>query len=157
MIKIKHILTSVALATLLASCNQEVEKDYVDYVNPYIGNISHLLVPTFPTVPAPTQETTPDATGETVEETQPIEYGYNVMDLNFPHTGVDAIDSINTYVQSLTPSKKNAYTGLFEGKNLILITAEAFTAETIDPVRTPTLYRMANEGIKFEEYDEFLW
>lgn len=53
MIKIKHILTSVALATLLASCNQEVEKDYVDYVNPYIGNISHLLVPTFPTVQLP--------------------------------------------------------------------------------------------------------
>lgn len=28
-------------------------KDYVDYVNPYIGNISHLLVPTFPTVQLP--------------------------------------------------------------------------------------------------------
>ena len=40
MIKIKHFLTSVALATLLASCCQEAEKDYVDYVNPYIGNVS---------------------------------------------------------------------------------------------------------------------
>ena len=32
------------------------EKEYkepVDYVNPYIGNISHLLVPTFPTVQLP--------------------------------------------------------------------------------------------------------
>ena len=29
------------------------EKDPVDYVNPYIGNISHLLVPTFPTVQLP--------------------------------------------------------------------------------------------------------
>ena len=26
------------------------EKTPVDYVNPYIGNISHLLVPTFPTI-----------------------------------------------------------------------------------------------------------
>src|SRR5690554_3555867 len=29
-------------------------KSPVDYVNPYIGNISHLLVPTFPTVHLPT-------------------------------------------------------------------------------------------------------
>ncbi len=31
----------------------EKEKSPVDYVNPYIGNISHLLVPTFPTVSLP--------------------------------------------------------------------------------------------------------
>lgn len=29
------------------------EKDAVDYVNPYMGNISHLLVPTYPTVHLP--------------------------------------------------------------------------------------------------------
>lgn len=29
------------------------ELEYVDYVNPYIGNISHLLVPTFPTIQLP--------------------------------------------------------------------------------------------------------
>lgn len=28
-------------------------KDFVDYVNPYMGNISHLLVPTYPTVHLP--------------------------------------------------------------------------------------------------------
>ena len=28
-------------------------REPVDYVNPYIGNISHLLVPTFPTVQLP--------------------------------------------------------------------------------------------------------
>lgn len=135
------LLTGIRLDVqhLLAGDEKNTEFEIVD-------------VPTFPTVPAPTQETTPDATGETVEETQPIEYGYNVMDLNFPHTGVDAIDSINTYVQSLTPSKKNAYTGLFEGKNLIFITAEAFSAEVIDPELTPTLYRLANQGIQFTDF-----
>ena len=114
-------------------------------------------MPDFPTVPAPTQptapsETVPDATQETVIETKPIEYGYNVMDLNFPETGVEYIDSINAYVQSLTPSKQNAFTGLFAGKNLIFITAEAFTAEVIDPDLTPTLYRLANKGIQFTDY-----
>ena len=31
----------------------ELAKEPVDYVNPYMGNISHLLVPTFPTVQLP--------------------------------------------------------------------------------------------------------
>ena len=112
-------------------------------------------IPTFPPVTTPTQESTPDVTDpteETVEETQPIEYGYNEMELNFPETGVDYIDSLNDYVKSLTPSKQNAYTGLFEGKNLIFITAEAFSAEVIDPERTPTLYRLANQGIQFTDF-----
>ena len=35
--------------------NREVvePKEWVDYVNPYMGNISHLLVPTYPTVHLP--------------------------------------------------------------------------------------------------------
>ena len=37
---------------LVAGCASD-RKDPVDYVNPYIGNISHLLVPTFPTVQLP--------------------------------------------------------------------------------------------------------
>src|SRR5574344_1154378 len=31
----------------------QAQKTPVDYVNPYIGNISHLLVPTFPTIQLP--------------------------------------------------------------------------------------------------------
>lgn len=46
----KTILISAA-AFILAACGQKMEP--VDYVNPYIGNISHLLVPTFPTVQLP--------------------------------------------------------------------------------------------------------
>ena len=97
-----------------------------------------------------------EATDGTAETTEPaIEYDYNVMDLDF-----DALDKkataeqkkLNKYVQSLTPSKQNKYTGLFKGKNLIFISAEAFSAEVIDPVRTPTLYRMATKGIQFTDY-----
>lgn len=104
--------------------------------------------PTFPTVPKPTV----DPTDPTPEETKPIEYGYNQMELNFPMGYGDYVDSINAYVQALAPSRQNAYTGLFAGKNLIFITAEAFTAEVIDPERTPTLYRLANRGIQFTDF-----
>lgn len=49
----KKISTLLLCAALLAGCSKSGPKDPVDYVNPYIGNISHLLVPTFPTVQLP--------------------------------------------------------------------------------------------------------
>ena len=38
---------------LALTCCHNSKKEPVDYVNPYIGNISHLLVPTYPTVQLP--------------------------------------------------------------------------------------------------------
>ncbi len=54
----RKILLPLACTLILAlvSCNKfnpGQEKLPVDYVNPYIGNISHLLVPTYPTVHLP--------------------------------------------------------------------------------------------------------
>lgn len=46
---------AVFLSMILGGCSAEKDRvvEYVDYVNPYIGNISHLLVPTYPTVHLP--------------------------------------------------------------------------------------------------------
>lgn len=49
----KRILSFIAAAMLLVSGAQAQQKELVDYVNPYIGNISHLLVPTFATIQLP--------------------------------------------------------------------------------------------------------
>ncbi|MDR0546414.1 MAG: GH92 family glycosyl hydrolase [Dysgonamonadaceae bacterium] len=52
----KNYLIYLCVSVALFSCNTTTvkrEKTPVDYVNPYIGNISHLLVPTFPTVHLP--------------------------------------------------------------------------------------------------------
>ena len=96
------------------------------------------------------------------EETEPqVEYGYNVLPMDFGEaaqaTGQGAVKSLHNYVNSLTPSRQNEFTGMFKGKNLILITAEAFSAEVIDPELTPTLYRMATKGIQFKEYYQPAW
>ena len=45
------LLPALFLLVLTVSCR--TEREPVDYVNPYAGNISHLLVPTFPTVQLP--------------------------------------------------------------------------------------------------------
>lgn len=103
----------------------------------------------------PSDEST-DPTDETTEPTEPvIEYGYNQMDIDFDALNQKANakqKNLNAYVSSLTASKQNEYTGLFKGKNLIMISAEAFSAELIDPELTPTLYRLATKGIQFTDY-----
>jgi len=46
-------LAVVLSSVLLFSFSLSAKKEAVDYVNPYIGNISHMLVPTFPTIQLP--------------------------------------------------------------------------------------------------------
>ena len=111
-----------------------------------------------PEVPPETSETAETDPEDDPEET---EYDYNVLPIDFAAAaqamGQGAVASIHNYVNSLTPSRQSAYTGMFRGKNLILITAEAFSAEVIDPELTPTLYRMATQGIQFKEYYQPAW
>lgn len=45
--------TLILLFLLTSNINAQNKSQPVDYVNPYIGNISHLLVPTYPTVHLP--------------------------------------------------------------------------------------------------------
>lgn len=105
-------------------------------------------------------EVQPSQTPSVVEE-EPIVYGDNVMDLDFAALAESETDetiaSLHTYVDSLTPTKQNEYTGLFEGKNLILICAEAFSDVVINQELTPTLYRMTHNGFYFSQYYQPTW
>ncbi len=47
------LVAAIFILGLLGGCSAAQEKEPVDYVNPYMGNISHLLVPTYPTVHLP--------------------------------------------------------------------------------------------------------
>lgn len=106
-------------------------------------------------------EVTPSEPAPTEETPAVVEYGYNVLDIDFDKLIAEStnkkLTAIHQYVSSLTPSKQNEYTGLFEGKNLILVCAESFCKEVIDPERTPTLYRMATKGIVLEEFYQPTW
>lgn len=136
-----------------AAHSDRVEQEDADLFTP-------VEIPTAPTEKEPPTE---ESTGEvSVEETQaPVVYGENALDIDFSTLAEEesntTISSIHSYVASLTPSSQNAYTGLFAGKNLILITAESFAAEAIDPELTPTLYRLATQGIQFTDYYQPLW
>lgn len=111
-----------------------------------------------PKLELPTQEDEPD---DPPAVTTPVEYGYNALDIDFQALADSASDSalrsMAQYFGSLTPSKKNEYTGLFQGKNLVLITAEAFSPWFISRELTPTLYKLTHEGFVCENYYQPGW
>ena len=129
-------------------------------------NFENITMPVI-TVP-PTETTAPpdtehvEGTGQTeaTEVTEvpevtepPVVYVPHVMDLNLSDPDASgSIAELNAYVAAQIPATTNEYTGLFKGKNLIFITAEAFCAEVIDPELTPTLYRLATKGIQFTDF-----
>lgn len=108
-----------------------------------------------------------DSNGETVEPPNtdapqpPVVYGDNVLDIDFDsliaNEKNDTIREMHEYFSSLTPTKKNEYTGLFEGKNLIYLTLEGFSYKCVSEELFPTLYKMMNEGFVLENFYTSLW
>lgn len=86
----------------------------------------------------------------------PKEYGYNVLDIDFDKLAENEsnknIKSMHEYFAQVSPTKQHQYTGMFEGYNLIFLTAEAFSHHAVDKDLTPTLYKMVNEGFVFTEF-----
>ncbi len=90
------------------------------------------------------------------EEEEIIEIFYNTLDIDFvnliANESNEKIKNMHIYFNSVEPTQKNEYTGLFKGKNLIFITAEGLDSIAIDETLTPTLYKMATNGIVFNNY-----
>ncbi len=108
--------------------------------------------PTFdiPTLPATAPPDPTDGTAPIEPTEPPVVYGQNILDIDFSALADGAsgtLKQLHQYFQNRTASSRNAYTGLFEGCNLILITAESFSTAVISQERTPTLYKMMTEGI----------
>ena len=97
---------------------------------------------------APAQEDTRLPEEEKVE--------YNVLEIDFDAlnemTEDEAILALNAYCESLTGTNKNEYTGMLKDYNLIVLCAESFSTGAIHEQLTPTLYRLANEGIVFNNF-----
>lgn len=69
-----------------------------------------------------------------------------------------AISELDDYIDSLEIlDTRNEYTGMFEGKNLIWITAESFSTWAIDEQLTPTLYKLTHSGIVCNNFYNPLW
>ena len=84
------------------------------------------------------------------------EISYNMQDINFENlianSKNETINNMHAYFMNETPTKKNEYTGMFEGKNLIFIIAEGFNQIAVREDVTPTLYKLTNNGFVFNNF-----
>ena len=81
---------------------------------------------------------------------------YNIEDIDFLKLAEEEtkteIKNIHYYMANETPTKQNKYTGMFKDKNLIVITAEAFSPIAVNKALTPTLYKLVNQGFTFTNF-----
>lgn len=64
--------------------------------------------------------------------------------------------AIGEFLQSQKVSEPNAYTGIFQGKSVLMIEAESLMHLAIHPELTPTLYQLRAEGFNFTGYNSAL-
>lgn len=97
---------------------------------------------------------------EQLQDTTPRKE-YNVLDIDFEQLIADTDDSglisLNEYFRDCVPTKTNDYTGMFEGYNVIFVTAEGFSGYALTEENYPTIYKMANNGFVFNNYYSPLW
>lgn len=116
---------------------------------------------TIPTVPRETTITTAPTSAAASTPTPIPTPAPNILPIDF----VDLLDresdsgilQLHSYFAEQPPTQKNAHTGQFEGYNLILVTAEAFSHYAVDPDLTPTLYKMQQEGFQFQNFYNPVW
>ena len=91
----------------------------------------------------------------------PIDTSPNVMNIDFNALAANesnpTIKTLHQYFASAIPTNKNEYTGMFQGYNLIMITAEGFSPYAIHKEKTPTLYKLVHEGFVFNNFYTALW
>ena len=99
-----------------------------------------------------------ESTGEEGTTAAAVKKNYpkNVMDIDFnamaENDTSEIYELMDTYFGSQEPTSQNEYTGMFKGKNLIFLTAEAFSSLCVDEERTPALWRLSHTGFVFENY-----
>ena len=91
------------------------------------------------------------------EKNEPIEeVEYNTIDIDFEKLKEtednEDIVMMHNYFESLEGTKKNEYTGMFEGKNVVFFLAESLDPVAIDRDLTPTLYKLSTSGFNFVNY-----
>ncbi len=109
----------------------------------------------------PEPEAFNDKSSGDAEKTAYSQTKYNVMPVDFDKasakTDDDTVKKMNEYFSRIEPTKKNTKTGMFKGKNLIVITGESFWGYAVDKELTPTLYKMQHEGFNFTNFYNPLW
>lgn len=95
------------------------------------------------------------------EEPKEPEYEANELDIDYDMLNAvadsDKTKQLASYLEHAESTNQNEYTGMFEGYNLIYITAEGFSQYAVDENLTPTLYKLTHSGFVAEDYYVPIW
>ena len=87
-------------------------------------------------------------------KTENTDYSRTIDDTNWldldNETTNNNYKTLNSYFMNRTITDKNEYTGVFEGKNLIVIMLESVNEIFINPEYYPTFYKLYTNGWSFE-------
>lgn len=85
-----------------------------------------------------------------------LEDQYNITNIDFEalieNEQDEAIKEMHEFFSNQEPTKKNEYTGMFEGKNLVVLVAESFSSLAIREDLTPNIYKLYSEGFQFDNF-----
>jgi len=91
----------------------------------------------------------------------PVDTSPNIMNIDFEELARNednrAIRILHEYFAAVEPTRKNKYTGMFKGYNLVLFVAEGFSPYAVHEKLTPTLYKLTREGFVFTNFYTPLW
>lgn len=82
-------------------------------------------------------------------------YNYHMLDISRIRTKPDLdsyYDTVDDYFSDVEQHESNDYSNLYDGYNVITILGETLETRFIDPILTPHLYEMYNQGITFDNY-----
>lgn len=160
---IKSIILIITFTLTLLTLNidkEELYSPYNLYFNKHVPNQTSQTFGILTTLRLDLKRTITNFQEQTITQTTKTELNekqeYNKLDINFEELinteTNNTIKEIHTYISNQTPTEKNEYTGIFKGKNLISITAEAFSPIAVNEELTPTLYKLVNSSFKFTNF-----
>ena len=135
--------------------NLELQEERLGLLTMLRLDIVHMLFPE--TVAVPDISIIPDEPEPEPEvpAADPVDRSPHVLDVDL-ETLSQSSDSrvawLASYMNSVKPTKKNEYTGMLEGYNVVFLSIEAFSGYAINEKLTPTLYKLSNECFVFNNF-----
>ncbi len=135
--------------------NLELQEERLGLLTMLRLDIIHTLFPDTVTVPDISQipeETEPEP-AEPIPD--PVDRSPHVMDVDLDSLSESSNSKVAwlaSYMNTVKPTKKNDYTGIFNGYNVVFLSLEAFSGAAISKELTPTLYKLSNECFVFNNF-----
>lgn len=135
--------------------NLELQEERLGLLTMLRLDIIHTLFPD--TVAVPDISQIPEEAEPEPDEPipDPVDRSPHVMDVDLDSLSESSNSKVAwlaSYMNTVKPTKKNDYTGMFNGYNVVFLSLEAFSGAAISKELTPTLYKLSNECFVFNNF-----